>query len=131
MEHLVNSLSNHNLIYDVMTKKPSTVEAALDLIQWHENCHSIQRKKTGIRQLKTEQDSEDGLIVHKVNGKSFVTEERLNQFGRELKDGIMKDIKELVGRATTHKMYGETTQTKRHNGVLPLPRHRATLRGMS
>ena len=57
VEHLVNGLSDHNLIYDVMTKKPSTVEAALDLIQWHENCRSIQRKKTGIRQLKTEQDS--------------------------------------------------------------------------
>ena len=57
VEHLVNGLSDHNPIYDVMTKKPSTVEAAPDLIQWHENCHSIQRKKTGIRQLKTEQDS--------------------------------------------------------------------------
>ena len=41
IEHL-NGLPDHSLVYDVKTTKPHTVEAALDLIQWHESCKGTQ-----------------------------------------------------------------------------------------
>ena len=99
IEHLVNGLTDHNLMYDVLTKKPQTVEAALDLIQWHESCKGVQRKRAGVRQLSPKHSSDnEGTNVRRVNGKAYVTEERLHQFGRELKDGIVQELRTELGR---------------------------------
>ena len=90
VEHMVSGLSDPNLIYDVMSKKPQTVEQALDMIQWHECCKGILKKKTTLRQVcrddssAEESDAEQEYEVRRVNGKRFVTEERLQQFGRDL-----------------------------------------------
>ena len=89
IEYLFGGLPDHSLVYDIMTKKPRTVEAALDLIQWHESCRNLQRKRAGVRQVVGAQTD---VSVQRVHGKAYVTEERLNRFGRDLKDGIVKEL---------------------------------------
>ena len=99
IEHLVNGLADPNLIYDVMTKKPTTVEQALDMIQWHECCKGISHRKLNVRQVtETEEFEKEILNVNRVNGKRFVTEERLQQFGRELKESIVKAMTAVVSK---------------------------------
>ena len=102
-------LPDHSLVYDVMTKKPRTVEAALDLIQWHESCRGIQRKRAGVRQVSSEMD---GASISRVNGKAYVTEERLHQFGRDLLTGIVKEL-----RVKLAKMGPGRTQRRARQGV--------------
>ena len=98
IEYLVGGLTDQNLIYNVMTKKPRSVEAALVLIQWHESCRGVQRKGSGVRQLAITQGEDDTITaVRRTNSKAYVTEERLHQFGRELKDGIVQEIKKELG----------------------------------
>ena len=95
MEHLVEGLSGQNLVKDVLTKKPGTVEDAPDLIQRHESCKAAQFLRAGIRQACWEDDDEDEDVpVQRFSTTMPVTEERLNQFGREIKDDILKTIRE-------------------------------------
>ena len=110
VEHMVSGLSDPNLVYDVLTKKPRTVEKAIDLIQWHECCKDSVKKKSVLRQVGTEdlpevttEDIDDDVSVRRINGKRFVTEERLNQFGRELKDSIISSIKDLMSQQDKEK----------------------------
>ena len=98
IENLVGGLLDSNLVYDVLTKKPRTVQEAIDLIQWHESCKGTQRKKIGLKQVSVE---EPGLgtkkpqpNVRRVDGKRFVTEEQLVQFGKDLKDDLVKEVKQ-------------------------------------
>lgn len=102
VEHMVSGLSDPNLIYDVMSKKPQTVEEALDMIQWHECCKSTLKKKTVLRQVcqddssADESDADQEYEIRRVNGKRFVTEERLQQFGRDLKEEIVSSVTETI-----------------------------------
>ena len=109
IEYLVGGLPDHSLVYDVMTKKPRTVEAALDLIQWHESCRGIQRKRAGVRQVSSETD---GASISRVNGKAYVTEKRLHQFGRDLSTGIVKEL-----RVELAKMGPGRTQRRARQGA--------------
>ena len=85
IEHMVGGLPDQTLIYDVLTKKPKSVEEALDLIRWHESCKGIQKRRVGVRQIVPEDTSAAGdLLINRVGGKSYVTEERLNQCIEEL-----------------------------------------------
>ena len=95
IEHLVSGLTDQNLMYDVLTKKPHTVEEAMDLIQWHESCKGATKKHGGIRQVAADclAEADSDLSIRRVNGKASVTEERLSQFGRELKDCLVDEIK--------------------------------------
>ena len=79
----------------------------MEMIRWHECCKSnAKRKNAVVRQVvdefeyddESESDGEcqDSMNLRRVNGKRFVTEERLNQFGRELRDSIVDSIKSLV-----------------------------------
>ena len=94
----MGGLPDSNLVYDVLTKKPHTVQGAIVLIQWHESCKGMQRKKIGLKQVSVE---EPGLgtkkpqpNVRRVDGKRFVTEEQLVQFGKDLKDDLVKEVKQ-------------------------------------
>ena len=100
VEHLVGRLADQNLVYDVLTKKPRTIKEAMDLIQWHESCRGLQKKKAGVRQI-IQDPGQEGVTLRRVNGKAAVTEDRLNQFGRELKDGIVEALRGEKHAATT------------------------------
>ena len=51
IEHVVNGIAETDLAYDVLTKKPRTVEEALDMIAWHECCKGSSGRKASLRQV--------------------------------------------------------------------------------
>ena len=96
VEYFVGGLSDSTMIYDVLTKKPRTIEEAIDLIQWHESCRGIQRRRPGVRRVDCQPEDEatgQSTVLNRIQGKNFVTEERLNQFGQELRGGLLGDIR--------------------------------------
>ena len=97
IEHTVNGFTDSSTAYDVMMQKPTSVEEAMDLVQWAEACRVTQGRKGLVRQMRVmdvDEDHEDEVNVRKIGGKPAVTEERLNQFGREL----MAQLKKVPGK---------------------------------
>ena len=97
IENLVGGLPDSNLVYDVLTKKPHSVQEAIDLVQWHESCKGAQRRKVAVKQVRAdpsspEVDSPRGN-VRRVDSKPYVTEERLLQFSQSFKDDLVKELK--------------------------------------
>ena len=97
IEYVVGGLNDQNLIYEVLTKKPKSVEGALDLIRWHESCKCIQKRCAGVRQVTTEDGETTDVAIKHVGGKTFVTEERLNQcvgeLGKSLREAIRSELR--------------------------------------
>ena len=56
-ERIVNSLPDSSLVYNVLCKKPRTVESTLDLIEWHECIKAYKRKPANVRLLAEENAS--------------------------------------------------------------------------
>ena len=103
IHRLMQELPDQSIAYEVLIRKPRTLSEAVDMITWHECGKETPRKKSGIKQLSTFDDSDKTAVsredlhtleVRGVNGKRFVTEERLIQFGRELKTSIEKLLRD-------------------------------------
>ena len=103
INHLLQGLPDQSIAYEVLIRKPRTLSQAVDMITWHECCKETTRKKSGIRHVSTYDNNDESAIsredvrtldVRRINGKRFVTEERLIQFGRELKTSIEKLFKD-------------------------------------
>ena len=110
IEHLLSGLPDNTLMYDVLSKKPSSVEAALDLIQWHESCRAMQRRRASTRQVSAVPEEEvEGPSICRVSGKAYVTEERLNQFGRELVEQLQQ--KQPWGKKKYHRSGGRAKES--------------------
>lgn len=123
IEYLVHGLGDTNLEYDILSKRPVTVEQAIDMIQWH-ICCKTQTKKVAVRQLTEIDDGsfsetlDDDIEVRRVNGKRFVTEERLLQFGRDMKQSIQEDIKSShddLKQCIVEMQKGKPSYSKRSN----------------
>ena len=95
IHHLLQGLPDQTIAYEVLIKKPRSLTEAVDMITWHECCKETTRKKSGLRQLSSYAKEQLTCLsdindtneseVRRINGKKFVTEERLIQFGRDLK----------------------------------------------
>ncbi len=103
VEHLISGLPDPNLIYDVQTKKPRTMTEALNLIQWHESCKSSLKKKSHVRHVHMDNSDEDfeDTNIRRLNQKRFVTEERLQSFGRALEEKIDNSKKGMEEKLDT------------------------------
>ena len=115
IEHLVGGLSDSTLMYDVLTKRPKTVEETLDLLQWHESCKGAMKKKVGVRKVGFSVDDEDldeDVSTRRVGNKSYVTEDRMNQFGRELREGLLTDLKSTLSEQTKKRPVGRDAMWK-------------------
>ena len=92
VEYLCNGLPDPNMAFDILVKKPKTIRQAIDLIEWYDSCRNSTKKKSQIRAISTGYESSNALVP--VEGpevrRMFVTEERLQQFGREIVDQIKK-----------------------------------------
>ena len=96
-----------SLAYDVMSKKPQDIDSAMEMIRWHECCKNGAKRKSVVRQVihrdfefddsdnDSDYEDQDTTNIRRVNGKRFVTEERLLQFGRELRHSIVESIKDV------------------------------------
>ena len=108
IEHLLNGLPDQHIAYDVLTKKPKSLEEAMDMIAWHECCKGNSRGRTFVRQTMVDSDlaeyevAQEDTEIRRVSGKRYATEERLQQFGRELKDSIIKEVTHSVTESVTN-----------------------------
>ncbi|CAG2190595.1 unnamed protein product [Mytilus edulis] len=84
------------MTYDVISKQPKSIDEALNMVMWHESCRSRSGKnrKSSIREVQFDSQCEENDI-RRLHQKQYVTEERLNQFGRELKDSIIEGMANL------------------------------------
>ena len=96
VEHLLNGIPDQGVAYDVITKRPKTIDEAINLLTWHESCKQGLYKRDTDTQYQDDSyaDYDDkatqNVDVRRINHKRFVAEERLQQFGRELRDSITK-----------------------------------------
>ena len=107
IEHMLNGIPDQSIAYDVLTKRPKTMEETINLVTWHTTCKNGLRSKNYVRQVETEKSSDviqDEMDVRRVGGKRFVTEERLNQFGRELQQTITTEFTKSVENILETKM---------------------------
>ena len=104
-EYFVGGLTDSSLVYDLLTKKPSSVEQALDLVHLHQWCRSIQKRQKVGRQLTTQQFSgeQEESSIRRVNGKTVSTEERLSQFGHGLKTEFGLELKTAETKIVRNK----------------------------
>ena len=96
IEHIVNGLSAPSLVYDVLTKRPPSVEAALGMINWHECCKSMKNRRPAVKQV-----GQVGL----VSKENFVTGEQLHSFGQELLHIIPHTMKDTAANQKIHNSY--------------------------
>ena len=98
VEYLCNGLPDPNMAFDILVKKPKTIRQALDMIEWYECCRNSTKKKTQVRAITTDYDSSEDsgtwsdAGIRRIDSRKFVTEERLQQFGRELVEQIKKVV---------------------------------------
>ena len=120
IENLIGGLPDSNLVYDVLTKKPRSVQQAIDLVLWHESCRGAQKKRMGLRRVAAAEQEDQPMVqqktgpqVRRINEKKFVTEERLFQFGQGLQSDLVTEMKKLLG--TPQSSQGSTTRPPRYN----------------
>ena len=100
IDHLLKGLTDRAIAYDVKTKRPQTVEHAIDLIQWHEACKGLHGFEASVRVVNT--GDEPKTSVRRLGGKSYVDEDRLIQFGRELTAAIAKELNKSGHKQTSN-----------------------------
>ena len=93
---------------------------------WHESCkRGLYRRDTDVQyqdDIYSDSDDRDNqnVDVRRVNHKRFVTEERLQQFGRELRDDITKNVTKSVTEnivKTIRQMVREEIKTAQNYGT--------------
>ncbi|CAC5382077.1 unnamed protein product [Mytilus coruscus] len=83
IEYMLSELPDQSLAYDVLTKRPKTMEETINLVTWHLTCKNGMRGKSQLRLVETMEEEEDyeDFNCRKAGPQRYVTEERLNQFG--------------------------------------------------
>ncbi|KAK3101972.1 hypothetical protein FSP39_007741 [Pinctada imbricata] len=90
--HFLNGLNDQSIAYDVATKRPETLQSAIDMVTWHECCKNGMKKKTSIRNVDCDfdQNREEDRIVQRV-GQDNNFDFRLNKL-----ENMVKEIKAAV-----------------------------------
>ena len=102
IEHLCNGLPDPNMAFDILVKKPRTIQQALDMIEWYECCRQTSRRRGPVlRQVSpsvpgNDRETAGGAVRHIGPNRQWVTEERLQQFGQELQDGLTKSLSKTM-----------------------------------
>ncbi|CAC5371417.1 unnamed protein product [Mytilus coruscus] len=122
IEHTLNGLNDQSIAYDVLTKRPKTMEETINLVAWHTTCKNGMRSKTQIRQIEIEEeersfdaDQSDDIEMRRVGGKRFVTEEHLNQFGREMKESITTEVTKSIENIMNTRLPTSNTYQPKKN----------------
>ncbi|MEW8547690.1 MAG: hypothetical protein AB2693_29635 [Candidatus Thiodiazotropha sp.] len=126
IHHFLQGLPDQTIAYEVLIRKPNSLTEAIDMIAWHECCKESTRKKSNTRQIATFEEEQTAYPVfnctsldteiRRINGKKFVTEERLIQFGRDLKMSIEKLFRDEI---VTPEMAKDAPEEKGKDEVMP------------
>jgi hypothetical protein len=100
IENIMQGLPDQSIAYDVITKKPDTVEKAIDLYEWHDCCKGNAKRRNTLRQVTTESppfdsdmEGQEMSIRRAVDTKGeFVTQSQLQDFGLSVKKDISKEV---------------------------------------
>ena len=120
IEHMLYGLNDQSITYDVLTKMPKTMDEAVNLVTWHESCKSGLKGKHTIRHVSAETSTfedvyDNDVEIRRLGGKRFVTEERLIQFGRDLKESISRDVIQNLSDVIDRKLsYGNSQRGPNH-----------------
>jgi hypothetical protein len=95
IEHMLNGINDQSIAYDVLTKRPQTLQEAVSLLSWHSSCKNGIGAKQHIRQVHAEEEEPCTPEIKRVENKQFVTEDRLDTFGRELTRSITSTMREI------------------------------------
>ncbi|CAC5386345.1 unnamed protein product [Mytilus coruscus] len=101
VEYMLRGLTDQSIAIELLTKTITTMTEAIHLVTLYET-YKRWNRDSNMRQLTTKDtvvsdEFEDGVEIRKVGGKRYVTEERLTQFEREMKDSITQSIIQSVG----------------------------------
>ena len=94
IEHLINGLGDQALIYDVMTKRPTSIKEAIDLVSWHECCRASTKKRVGNTHIRNMMIQDDTASVRQPD--RYVTRDTLMSFGKDLQDQIKQMMDQMM-----------------------------------
>jgi len=97
IEHIVKGLNDNDMIYDVLARRPRTVQQTLDLIQWFECSRGLLRRHSSVRGVNAEEGYEEHPDKKRPSSKqNLVTEGRLLEFGRLLKYDLLDGVRSML-----------------------------------
>ncbi|CAC5406444.1 unnamed protein product [Mytilus coruscus] len=127
IEYMLSGLSDQSLAYDVLTKRPRTMEETINLVTWHLTCKNGMRGKSQIRLVETMEEEEEvdyeDLNCRKAGPQRYVTEERLNQFERDMRESMTKNISKSDGDMIDKKLMNKAPEKRGDNNKW-LPREK-------
>ena len=109
IDRIVRGLPDPALVYDVLSKRPKTVDMALDAIEWHECIKNCKKKTVNTRRLA----EEETYNVRQVSSSSpHATESRLNHICADIKETLLEVLQKgnvtsySQGRGGRHTDFG-------------------------
>lgn len=111
IQQFLSGYNDQDLATDVQKFNPKTLAETIDKLTWLESCKQNVKKRQGLRQVSSKDDEsdtgdeEDGDL-RRINGKRFVTEERLMQYERDLQRNLQRMFREL-----TNQYFGDREET--------------------
>ena len=130
VEYMLRGLPDQSIALELLTKRIDSMTEAIHQVTLYETNKRGTRDRHGgnIRHLNIDdcpesigREGENGdMEIRKVGGKRFVTEERLTQFERDIRDSMTKSVGDI--RESVTKSVGEIIQselTKFNNGNRP------------
>ena len=106
IDRIVRGQSDPAIVYDVLSKRPQTVEMALDAIEWHECIKTLKKKPVSTRRLTEE--TGNTVAERQVNpNNSYVTEDKFNQMCADIKDSL-KEMLQAAGVVSESQRQGRS-----------------------
>ncbi|VDI12585.1 Hypothetical predicted protein [Mytilus galloprovincialis] len=110
VEYMLRGLPDQSIAIELLTKRIASMTEAIHQVTLYET-YKRGNKNRNIRQLSMQEtvdldEGEDDMEIRKVGGKRYVTEERLTQLERGMKDSITQSVGEIIQKEMT-KYYAQ------------------------
>jgi hypothetical protein len=93
IEHMLNGIPDQSMAYNVMTKRPQTLQEAVSLLSWHSSCKDGVKSKQYVSHVAVEEVITPE--IKRVSNQRYFTEDRLAQFGHELTETIRTTMRDI------------------------------------
>ncbi|CAG2185546.1 unnamed protein product [Mytilus edulis] len=108
VEYMLRGLPDQSIAIELLTKRITSMTEAIHQVTLYET-YKRGNKDRNIRQLSMQEtvdldEGEDDIEIRKVGGKRYVTEERLKQFERGMKNSITQFIAQSLEKVIQTEM---------------------------
>jgi hypothetical protein len=112
IQQVLNGYPDQDIAEDVLKFDPQTLTETIEKIIWMESCKHNTRKRQAIRTINIytnheESDNETEESLRRINGRQYVTEERLLRYHRDSQKNI-----ELMLQDFANKYFGNKSERK-------------------